>query len=431
MSKTVRESAAAVRDASRRLARSAPEVRNQALLEMGHELEQSREIIFRANQEDLKAARQAGRKESEIQRLTFGEKKLHDVMQGLHDLSLMEDPLGRVVFTTEMAPGLILRRVTCPLGVIGAIFEARPDALVQIASLCLKSGNGVLLKGGSEAARTNGAIFEALCRGSVRAGIPEGWAALLESREDVREMLRQHDLIDLVIPRGSGALVRFVQENTSIPVLGHSEGVCHIYLDASADPEMAAQIVRDAKCQYPAACNAVETVLVHYTAREALLRTGRALAEEGVILHADSFCRMLLELDGVECVPLLEGDLRREYSSREMNLRVVASLEEAIGLINTNGSHHTEAIVTQSMEARDRFFAMVDSAGVYHNCSTRFADGFRYGFGAEVGISTGKVHARGPVGLEGLCSYKYLLEGQGDLVGSFASGERHFTHRRL
>ena len=344
----------------------------------------------------------------------------------------MEDPIGKEQLRTELADGLVLSRVSCPIGVIGVIFESRPDALVQIGGLCLKSGNAVLLKGGREALHTNEVLFRILRDTSVGCGLPEGWCGLLTTREDVGVMLGMDREIDLIIPRGSNAFVRYIMENSRIPVLGHSDGVCHIYVDANCDAQMAARIAVDAKTQYPAACNAAETLLIHSARlRDALPVIGRALVEAGVELHADERTREVLYACGVASQKATQEDWGHEYLAPEMAVRVVDSLEEAITYINAHGSHHTDCIVTRDEGAAGKFFPLVDSAGVYQNCSTRFADGYRYGFGAEVGISTGKIHARGPMGLEGLCSYKYILRGHGDIVADFADGRRSFTHKKL
>lgn len=418
------------REASFALAASSAQVRNAALLAAADELERRSAEIFAANAQDLAAAEADGLSAPILKRLRFDAHKLGDVCRGLRELAAMEDPIGHEQLRRELAEGLVLSRVSCPIGVIGVIFEARPDALVQIAGLCLKSGNAVLLKGGREAMRSNAALFAAIADAGRAAGLPEGWAALLTTREDVSRMLRLDREIDLIIPRGSNAFVRSIMESSRIPVLGHSDGVCHLYMDADCDAALAARVAVDAKTQYPAACNAAETLLVH----SAQLHTGlpvvaEALLSAGVRLRADERARTAI--GEARCEAAGEADVGAEYLDLVMCVRVVDSLEEAIETINRHGSHHTDAILTRSDAAAERFFALVDSAGVYQNCSTRFADGYRYGFGAEVGISTGKLHARGPMGLEGLCSYKYILRGHGDVVADFADGRRSFTHREL
>ncbi len=409
-----RETARAARQASFALAASPAEVRDGALLAVADALAAHRGEIFAANRLDLSDAAELAAPVKK--RLRFDEAKLTDVLSGLRALAAMEDPIGHEQLRTELADGLVLSRVSCPIGVIGVIFESRPDALVQIAALCLKSGNAVLLKGGREALHTNAALYAVLKAASEAAGLPAGWAGLLTTREDVGEMLRLDEEIDLIIPRGSNAFVRYIMDNTRIPVLGHSDGVCHLYLHEDADPDMAARVVVDAKTQYPAACNAVETLLVHEKAGAALAAAAKALHAAGVRIRADAPAQAVLAGAGVPCEAATEADWRTEYLDLTISVRTVASLAEAIAHINRYGSHHTDGILTQHDAVAQRFFALVDSAGVYQNCSTRFADGYRYGFGAEVGIATGKLHARGPMGLEGLCSYKYILRGHGDVV---------------
>ena len=430
---TTLDIARAARRAGFALAASGAGVRNAALLAVADALEKSREAIFAANRQDIDQAKAEGIAAPVLKRLRFDEGKLADVLAGLRALAAMEDPIGQVQLRTELAEGLMLSRVSCPIGVVGVIFESRPDALVQIAGLCLKSGNAVLLKGGREALRTNEALYSVLVRASEAAGAPAGWAGLLTTREHVSEMLGMDDLIDLIIPRGSNAFVRYIMDNSRIPVLGHSDGVCHVYIDAACtDAAMAARVVVDAKTQYPAVCNAAETLLVHEAAVERVLpAVVRALADAHVRLIADERCRAVIAAQGIACDAATDADWDAEYLDCVLSVKAVASVDEAIAHINAHGSHHTDCILTEDEAAAQRFFSLVDSAGVYQNCSTRFADGYRYGFGAEVGISTGKLHARGPMGLEGLCSYKYILRGHGDIVGDFAEGKRSFTHRKL
>ena len=424
------EIAQAAKQASFSLAASKAELRNRALEAVADALENSREAIFAANAKDLEAANADGIAAPVLKRLRFDEAKLSDVCEGLRALAKMDDPIGHEQLKTELADGLVLSRVACPIGVVGVIFEARPDALVQIAGLCLKSGNSVLLKGGREAMHSNQILFDVMKAASEAAGIPEGWAGLLTTREEVGAMLAMDEYIDLIIPRGSNAFVRYIMDNSRIPVLGHSDGVCHVYLDADCDAQMAARVTVDAKTQYPAACNAAETLLVHKdAAHTALPVVAAALHVAGVKIKADARAQALIP--GIPCEGAGEEDWKAEYLDHVIAIHIVDSLEEAIAHINRYGSHHTDCIITNDEQAAERFAALVDSAGVYHNCSTRFADGFRYGFGAEVGISTGKIHARGPMGLEGLCSYKYILRGHGDIVADFAGKKRSFTHRKL
>ena len=423
--------ARAAREASYALAASDAGMRNDALRAVADMLESRRDEIFAANAKDIEAAKAEGISAPTLKRLRFDEGKLRDVCAGLRALADMDDPIGRVQLKTELADGLTLTRVACPIGVVGVIFESRPDALVQIGGLCLKSGNAVLLKGGKEALHSNAALFAVLKEASERAGLPEGWAGLMTTREEVSEMLKLDRYIDLIIPRGSNAFVRYIMENSMIPVLGHSDGICHVYIDKNCDAAMAAKVTLDAKTQYPAVCNACETLLVHADAADALIEAGRALAGKNVQIRADERAKGVLEQAGIACESATDEDWQTEYLDYIISVRTVDSVEEAIAHINRYGSHHTDCIVSGDDAAVKKFFALVDSAGVYHNCSTRFADGFRYGFGAEVGVATGKIHARGPMGLEGLCSYKYLLEGHGDVVADFAEGRRQFTHKKM
>ncbi|MEJ2431430.1 MAG: glutamate-5-semialdehyde dehydrogenase, partial [Deltaproteobacteria bacterium] len=325
----------------------------------------------------------------------------------------------------ELDEGLELYQVTCPIGVIGVIFESRPDALVQISTLCLKSGNGVLLKGGSEAAHTNRALADVIVSASESAGIPMGWLQLLETREHVEEMLKMDESIDLLVPRGSNEFVKFIMDNSNIPVLGHADGICHLYVDEDADLTMASNIVVDAKCQYVAVCNAAETLLVHQAvAGKFLPMIKKALSAHEVELRGCPETEAIIEV-----MSATEEDWRTEYLDTILAVKVVNSVEEAIEHINTYGSGHTDAIVTANQVTANLFLSLVDSANVFWNCSTRFSDGFRYGLGAEVGISTSKIHARGPVGLEGLVIYKWQIRGSGQIVADYAEGRRKFTHR--
>ena len=415
------------RAAAWELAASGLEARNRALMEMARELEARREDIFAANEADLADARSSQLAAPLLGRLKFGEEKLRQVLDGLRSLTSLPDPIGRTTLSRELTEGLKLYRVTCPIGVIGVIFESRPDALVQIASLALKSGNAVLLKGGREALRTNQALCEALRAAAVRAGLPADFAQLLESREDVTAMLREDTLIDLIIPRGSNAFVRYIMDNSRIPVLGHADGVCHVYVDSAASLPMAVNVAVDSKAQNVAVCNAMETLLVHRgVAADYLPMLLPAMQEKGVRLKGDAATRAV-----IPCEEATEEDWRTEYLDYVLSIRVVDSLDAAIDHINRYGSHHTDCIVTEDREAAKAFLTRVDSAGVYHNVSTRFADGFVYGFGAEVGIATGKLHARGPMGLEGLTTYKYKLLGDGQLMAEMKRGERQYTHRLL
>ena len=424
---TVAQIARMAREASRKLSATPLEQRNRALGAMAEALDRERALLVKENLADLEAARAADLDAPLLSRLELNDKKIDQLIDGLHALASLEDPLNRTLLARELTPGLDLYRVSCPIGVLGIVFESRPDALVQIASLALKSGNAVLLKGGREAERTNTALFQALDRAAQDAGIPAGWAGLLHTRDDVTAMLSLEEDIDLIIPRGSNAFVRYIMEHTHIPVMGHADGLCHLYLDAGADLEMAVRVTVDAKTQAYAVCNAIETLLVHRSVLNIILpAVAKALREKGVRLLGDEAVQA-----AIGCEPASEEDWRTEYLAPVLSIKTVDSVEEAVAHINRYGSHHTDAIVTQDEAAKEYFVRHVDSAGVYVNCSTRFADGYRYGFGAEVGISTSRLHARGPVGLEGLCTYKYVLLGSGQTVAGTLDGTYRFTHRPL
>lgn len=421
----VSEAAAAARNASYRTAVIPTDSKNRALETIAAALIENREAIEAENRKDLDEAAVSGLAAPLLKRLLFDSAKIAAAVEGIRSLVSLPDPVGRTLLGTEMDEGLDLYRVTCPIGVIGIIFESRPDALVQIASLCLKTGNAVLLKGGSEAAHTNRILTDIIVKASVDAGMPEGWAALLESRSDVAEMLKLDEYIDLIIPRGSNSFVQYIMQNSSIPVLGHADGVCHVYVHEKADPEMAVRLAVDSKTQYVAVCNAAETLLIDESIAPVMLPLlAKALQEKNVILHGDGKAAAILPMKPV-------SEWHHEYLDYEMSVHVVSGEEDAIRHINRYGSGHTDAIITEDREAALRFMEAVDSGSVFWNCSTRFSDGFKYGFGAEVGISTSKIHARGPVGLEGLVTYKYKLFGHGQTAADYASGRKHFTHRPI
>jgi len=366
-----------------------------------------------------------------FERLGLTDKKIVEMTHSMLAVAELPDPVGRVLQRSELDANLVLEKITCPLGVLAIIFEARPDAVTQISALGLKSANAVILKAGREVERTASALVEIIRHALTTSGLPDDSVTMVTGRESVKQLLGMSDLVDMVIPRGSKQLVEFVQANTRIPVLGHAEGVCHIYVDAAADPEMALAIIDDSKTDYPAACNAAETVLVHERIAETLLpRLAERLRLKQVVLRGCEKTRTILGGQPVEAVA--DPEWSTEYSDLVLAVRVVNSIDDAIEHIHTHGSAHTESIVTQDFIAAERFLAEVDSAGVFHNASTRFADGYRYGFGAEVGISTSKLHARGPVGLEGLTTYKYVLRGTGQLAQSYQGpNAKPFTHKRL
>lgn len=403
-------------------------IRGAALIAVRDALESHRNDIFAANREDLERAERDGVAGPLVKRLKYDEKKLAATTTGLDTLVELPDPVGRVLDRRELDDRLILSRVSTPIGVVGMIFESRPDALVQIASLAIKSGNALILKGGSEARESNRILAQTIADASIAAGLPEGWIQLIESREDVRALLDQDEYLDLLIPRGSNEFVRYIMDNTRIPVLGHADGICHVYLDAAADERLAERLVLDSKTQYVAVCNAAETLLVHENAAPTLLPLlGLALGVAGVELRACP--RAIHYLPGA--VAAQEEDWSTEYLDLILAVKVVDSLDEAITHINTYGSHHTDSIVTADERAAETFLRRVDSASVLWNASTRFADGYRYGLGAEIGISTARIHARGPVGIDGMMSYKWLLRGAGQIVADYADGRRSFTHREL
>ncbi len=423
------------RRASRAIANLSAEARNEALIAVAQAIEQDARKILDANERDCRAAQAevaAGRMSSAmLARLQVTESGVAQMAAQVREVARLEDPLGRRLSATELDDGLVLYRESCPFGVVGVIFESRPDAVPQLASLALKSGNAVLLKGGAEATHTNEALVS-IWREALRMfpAIPAESINLLHTRADVKEMLALDRDVDLIIPRGSYALVQFIMEHSRIPVLGHSEGICHVYVDRAADLDKAIDIAYDAKVQYPAVCNAAETLLVHEAvAGKFLPRMVAKLKEANVEIRGDSKTIALLPNDGI--VPATEEDWATEYSDLILSVKVVADLQEAIEHVNRYGSRHTDAIVTEDAEAARRFLNEVDAAGVFHNASTRFADGYRYGLGAEVGISTSKLHARGPMGLEGLTTYKYKLHGDGHTVAPYAKGEKKFKHRPI
>lgn len=403
--------------ASLKIAELNTEIKNAALNKIAEAFENHKEQIFDANKQDLAAAK-ALVESGEITKATFNrlkldENKMRDMIQGVRDIAKLEDPVGKILFKRELDTDLILSKVTCPIGVLGIIFEARPDVISQISSLAIKSSNAVILKGGKESANTNRQILEVINNALHEVPeFPKNVVQQVFSREDVSEMLKCDEYINLIIPRGGNNLVKFIKENTKIPVLGHANGICHIFVDKSADIDNASRIVIDAKTQYPSACNAVETLLIHkdFDKSDELLASLQ-LEEIKLVSNPDSW------------------DI--EYGDKILSYKFVESLEEAINHINTYGSGHTDSIITTNIENAEIFMNNVDSAGVYFNASTRFADGFRYGFGAEVGISTNKTHARGPVGLEGLTIYKYKLSGNGHIVDDYAKGIKKFHHKNI
>ncbi|MEN6385512.1 MAG: glutamate-5-semialdehyde dehydrogenase [Phycisphaerales bacterium] len=413
---------------STRLAAVDSKRKNNALKAIAAAMKKHTADIVAANKIDLEKASKENISPAVLKRLKFDEHKIDDVCSGIKNLIDLDDPTNKTLYAMQMDKGLDLYKVSCPIGVIGVIFESRPDALVQISTLCLKSGNAVILKGGTEAANTNQKLYEIINKASVKAGIPENWIQILQTREDVQKILSLDKYIDLLIPRGSNQFVKYIMDNTNIPVLGHADGICHIYVDEQADIEMAINITIDAKTQYAAVCNSVETLLVHKNiALKFLPRIKDALEAKGTELRG---CEKTTKIINIKQAN--EKDWLTEYLADILSIRIVDSIDEAIDHINTYGSHHTDAIITQSRTLAAEFMQLVDSANVFLNASTRFSDGFRYGLGAEVGISTNKIHARGPVGLEGLVIYKWKLIGSGQIVGDYTGTDaKPFTHKKL
>lgn len=410
------------------LAAVSGKVKNRAIETIARMLEVHAADIEAANRSDLQRSARENLALPLLKRLKFDGGKLKEACNGLASLIGLPDPVGITLSAVELDTGLELYKVSCPIGVIGVIFESRPDALVQISSLCLKSGNAVILKGGREAAETNRVLARLITAAGEKAGIPPGWLTLLETRDDVVDMLRLNGTIDLIIPRGSNAFVQYIMNHTTIPVLGHADGICHVYIDRSADPDMALRIAVDSKCQYVAVCNAAETLLVHRQVADALLpRLKAAMDEKGVEIRG---CEETLKR--IDAQPATDQDWGTEYLDLILSIKIVSGFDEAIEHINRYGSGHTDVIVTANRERGLRFMDLVDSADVFMNCSSRFSDGFRYGLGAEVGISTNKIHARGPVGLEGLLIYKWRMIGNGHIVADYTGPDaRVFTHRPL
>lgn len=421
------EAASKAKRASIDLAACDTDCKDKALLEIASELKSRMKDVLQANAEDLERSEKENLPAPLLKRLKFDESKIMDVIAGIESLRKLPEPVGKTLASTALDTDLELYKVSCPIGVIGVIFESRPDALVQISTLCLKSGNAVILKGGSEAHNTNRILWEIIKTATERAGLPKGWIQLIETREDVNAMLKLDDYIDLIIPRGSNEFVKWIMENSNIPVLGHADGICHAYVDENADLDMAVNVVLDSKTQYVAVCNATETLLVHANiAKSFLPLLKKGMEAKNVELVGDERVREFIPV-GVAT----EEDWETEYLDYKLSIKIVDSLLEAIEHINTYSSGHTEAIITEDKERVETFMNLVDSGNVFWNCSTRFSDGFRYGFGAEVGISTNKIHARGPVGLEGLLIYKYKMIGHGNIVGDYESHKRTYKHTKL
>ncbi len=431
-SRSLPELAQETRLAAQTLAGLSEAQKNQAIEAIAQALSHAEADILAANRADREIAETENLSPALYARLKLDATKLRGAIAGVRDVGKLPDPVGQVQIQRRLDEGLVLRRITCPVGVLGVIFESRPDAVMQIASLAIKSGNGAILKGGREAIRSCKAIVQAIQAGLSQSDVDPAAIQLLTSRSEIAELLKLDKDVDLIIPRGSNAFVRYVQDNTHIPVLGHADGVCHLYLDKAADAAKAVAIAVDAKTHYPAACNAVETLLVHQDLAETLLpQVAAALHQAKVQLKGDEQTQAALSAAqlGAGLEAAAEEDWSTEYGDLTLAIKVVDSTKAAIAHISQYGSRHTDAIVTENQATADRFLAQVDSAGVYHNCSTRFADGFRYGFGAEVGISTQKLPPRGPVGLEGLITYKYQMVGDGHIAATYTGdAARPFLH---
>lgn len=419
--------ASAAKKASIKLAVKNSDEKNTALTAVKNALLEKKSAIIEANKKDLERSEKENLAAPLLKRLKFDEKKIDAVCEGIESLISLPEPVGKTLSATELDKGLELYKVSCPIGVIGVIFESRPDALVQISTLCLKSGNSLLLKGGSEARETNRILADIIAEASINAGLPENWISLMETRSEVGEMLKCDKYIDLIIPRGSNEFVKYIMDNSNIPVLGHADGICHCYIDENYNLEKALAVTIDSKTQYVAVCNALETLLVHKNAADKFLPELKNHPDfKSVTLKG---CPKTLSI--IDAEPADESDWATEYLDYTLSIKIVSDIDEALDHINQYGSGHTESIVTEDTQKAVYFMESADSGNVFHNCSTRFSDGFRYGFGAEVGISTNKIHARGPVGLDGLLIYKYKVKGNGHIVSDYAEGKKSFTHRKM
>ena len=421
------------KDSTYKLQSLSTDIKNKALLEIADKLEQNKNIIFEANKKDLEYAKKLLDENkislSMFNRLKLDENKMIDIISGIKDVVKLEDPINKVLLETELDDNLLLKKISCPIGLIAVIFEARPDVISQISSLCIKSSNAVILKGGAEGENTNKAIFNIINETleSIE-DFPKNSVNLVFTRDDIKELLSMDKYVDLIIPRGGNSLVQYIKSNTNIPVLGHADGICHLYIDESANQEKALKICLDSKAQYPSACNAVETILINKNiANEYLPKLYNLFKENNIKMNGCEEVRKILNQSDI-------GEVKEwhlEYGDKEASLKIVENTEEAYNHINKYGSHHTDSIVSENKDNIEKFMTYVDSANVYTNTSTRFSDGFRYGFGAEVGISTNKTHARGPVGLEGLTIYKYKLFGNYQIVDDYVSHRASFKHKRI
>ncbi len=401
--------------------------KNNALLCLAELLNEKKNEIIKQNKLDLEISEKNNLAFPLLKRLKFDENKINDVINGIHSLISLPDPVGKTISALELDHNLELYKVSCPIGVIGVIFESRPDALVQISTLCLKSGNSVLLKGGSEATNTNRILAQIIAEATVKSGVPKGWIQLLETRSDVNEMLKMDEYIDLIIPRGSNEFVKYIMDNSNIPVLGHADGICHVYIDEEVDLDQAVKVAVDSKVQYVAVCNAAETILIHEKIAEKILPALKTkLDNYDVEIFGCDKTKKIIDVSHAT-----DESWKTEYLDYKISVKIVSNIDEAIVHINTFGSGHTDSILTLNSESAKKFMNLVDSGNLFWNCSTRFSDGYKYGLGAEVGISTNKIHARGPVGLEGLLIYKWMLKGDGQTVEEYAQGNKKFTFNKL
>lgn len=421
------------KDSTYKLQSLSTDIKNKALLEIAEKLEQNKNIIFEANKKDLEYAKKLLDENkislSMFNRLKLDENKMIDIISGIKDVVKLEDPINKVLLETELDDNLLLKKISCPIGLIAVIFEARPDVISQISSLCIKSSNAVILKGGAEGENTNKAIFNIINETleSIEE-FPKNSVNLVFTREDIKELLSMDKYVDLIIPRGGNSLVQYIKSNTNIPVLGHADGICHLYIDESANQEKALKICLDSKVQYPSACNAVETILINKNiANEYLPKLYNLFKENNIKMNGCKEVRKILNQSDIAEVK----EWHFEYGDKEVSLKIVENTEEAYNHINRYGSHHTDSIISSDKDNIEKFMTYVDSANVYCNTSTRFSDGFRYGFGAEVGISTNKTHARGPVGLEGLTIYKYKIFGSYQIVDDYVTHKASFKHKRI
>jgi len=413
------------------LANTSENIRNNALDAMLEAVKKNKARIISANKKDLKHAEQLVKKgkltKAMYKRLILDDNKIKAVMNYIRDVKKLKDPVNNVMSVVELDKGLVLEQVSCPIGVITVIFESRPDVVPQVMSLAVKSGNCLVMKGGSEAKNSNRALFDIMSKAAYSAGMPKGSLVLIETREAVSEILELNDYVDLIIPRGSNKFVKHIMDNTKIPVLGHSDGICHVFIDEKADINKAVKIVVDAKTQYPAVCNAMETLLVHKNKTAFLKKIRNVLECKGVELVGCEKTRKIIKIKSAT-----EKDWKTEYGDLKLSIKIVDNIDDAISHINNYGSGHTDSIVTEDKKAAEKFMSLVDSGCVFHNCSTRFSDGFVFGKGAEVGISTNKIHARGPVGVEGLVIYKYKLRGNGQLIATYSGkNAKKYTHKRV